>query len=102
MTLPRGATGFDAPVDDPVADLRTFTGYCHHAARVVGGAVTGVTPAGLTSNFHAVLPAATNTRALTCKPAGEGPLPGGRPRPAAGLSSFRVSRSGSRWCPGPC
>ncbi|MEW2386522.1 hypothetical protein AB0873_31335 [Micromonospora sp. NPDC047707] len=31
-----------------------FTAVCHHAARAIGATVTGVTPAGVTPNFHAV------------------------------------------------
>jgi hypothetical protein len=53
MKLPAGATGFHGPSDDG-ASLRAFTGICHQAARAIGGAVTEVTPAGVTPSFHTV------------------------------------------------
>ncbi|SCF38993.1 hypothetical protein GA0074695_6471 [Micromonospora viridifaciens] len=53
MKLPPGATGFNPPPGNQ-ADLRTFTAACHHAARAIDATVTGVTPAGVTPNFHAV------------------------------------------------
>lgn len=52
MRLPPGATGFHAP--GARADVRAFTAVCHHAARAIGGTVTGVTPAGVTPSFHTV------------------------------------------------
>jgi hypothetical protein len=53
MKLLPGATGFSPP-SGAHADLREFTAICYHAARAIGGAVTGVTPAGVTPNFHTV------------------------------------------------
>ena len=53
MKLPPGATGFGPPPGDPV-DLKAFTGICHYAARTLGATVTGVTPAGVTPDFHTV------------------------------------------------
>jgi hypothetical protein len=53
MKLLPGATGFNPPAGEH-ADLRRFTDICYHAARAIGGAVTGVTPAGVTPNFHTV------------------------------------------------
>ncbi|MEQ4300807.1 hypothetical protein ABNF97_05330 [Plantactinospora sp. B6F1] len=53
MKLPPGATCFNPPPGTQ-ADLRTFTAVCHHAARAIDAAVTGVTPAGVTPNFHTV------------------------------------------------
>ncbi|RAN91985.1 hypothetical protein GAR05_06549 [Micromonospora saelicesensis] len=53
MKLPPGATGFNLP-HDVQADLEAFTAVCHHAARAIDAAVTGVTPADVTPNFHTV------------------------------------------------
>ncbi|TDC79261.1 hypothetical protein E1193_19380 [Micromonospora sp. KC606] len=53
MKLPPGATGFN-PQPGTQADLRAFTTVCHHAAHAIGATVTGVTPAGVTPNFHTV------------------------------------------------
>ena len=53
MKLPPGATGFHPRPGDR-ADLRAFTAVCHHAARAIDATVTGVTPAGVTPNFHQV------------------------------------------------
>jgi hypothetical protein len=53
MKLPAGATGFDTLTADE-AQVRTFIAACHHAARATGGAVTRVTPAGPTPNFHTI------------------------------------------------
>ncbi|MEV6817103.1 hypothetical protein [Micromonospora sp. NPDC051296] len=53
MKLPPGATGFNPPPGHQ-ADLRAFTAVCHHAARTIGATVTGVTPAGVTPNFHTI------------------------------------------------
>ncbi|MFF5054009.1 hypothetical protein ACFY1S_12590 [Micromonospora sp. NPDC000663] len=53
MKLPPGATGFNRPPGTH-ADLRVFTAVCHHAARAIDATVTGVTPAGVTPNFHTV------------------------------------------------
>ncbi|MEU4475225.1 hypothetical protein [Micromonospora sp. NPDC023888] len=53
MKLPPGATGFNPPPGD-YADLKAFTAVCHHAARAIDATVTGVTPAGVTPNFHTV------------------------------------------------
>ncbi|MEU5726361.1 hypothetical protein ABZ783_31730 [Micromonospora sp. NPDC047738] len=53
MKLSPGATGFNPPPDDQ-ADLRSFTAVCHQAARTIGATVTGVTPAGVTPNFHTI------------------------------------------------
>ena len=52
LTLPRGATGFDAAEVDAGALLRTFASFCHQAARAVSGTVLGVTSAGVTPSFH--------------------------------------------------
>ncbi len=62
--VPPGATGFPtgpaatrfpaaAAAGDP-ADLRAFATVCHQAARMAGGRVGAVTPAGTTPNFHTV------------------------------------------------
>jgi hypothetical protein len=53
MKLPPGATGFNPP-SGARADLKAFTAVCHHAARAIDATVTGVTPAGVTPNFHTV------------------------------------------------
>lgn len=53
MKLPPGATGLDPPPGTQT-DLGAFTAVCHHAARAIGATVTGVTPAGVTPNFHTV------------------------------------------------
>ncbi|MGW3606387.1 hypothetical protein [Micromonospora sp. NPDC005161] len=53
MKLPPGATGFN-PSLGRQADLGEFTPVCHHAARAIDATVTGVTPAGVTPNFHTV------------------------------------------------
>ncbi|WP_433288321.1 hypothetical protein [Micromonospora sp. CA-244673] len=53
MQLPPGATGFHPSLSQQ-ADLGEFTAVCHHAARAIGATVTGVTPAGVTPNFHTV------------------------------------------------
>ncbi|MFE2613671.1 hypothetical protein ACFXA2_08665 [Micromonospora chalcea] len=53
MKLPPGATGFNPP-PGAQADLRAFTAVCHHAARTNDATVIGVTPAGVTPNFHTV------------------------------------------------
>jgi len=54
MKLPPGATGFNPPPGDH-ADPRAFTAICHHAAHAIDATVTGVTPAGVTPNFHTVV-----------------------------------------------
>ncbi|MBB5113795.1 hypothetical protein AB0K27_28280 [Micromonospora echinospora] len=53
MKLPPGATGFNPP-PGAQADLKAFTAACHHVARTIDATVTGVTPAGVTPNFHTV------------------------------------------------
>ena len=53
MKLPAGATGFNA-VPGAGLTLSAFATLCHHAARAVGGTVTGVVPAGVTPTFHTV------------------------------------------------
>ncbi|MFG1839570.1 hypothetical protein ACGFH8_14155 [Micromonospora sp. NPDC049175] len=53
MKLPPGVTGVNPP-PGAEADLRVFTAVCRHAARAVDATVTGVTPAGVTPNFHTV------------------------------------------------
>ncbi|MER6590888.1 hypothetical protein ABT214_03275 [Micromonospora purpureochromogenes] len=53
MKLPPGATGFN-PSLGRQADLSVFTAVCHHAAHAIDATVTGVTPAGVTPNFHTV------------------------------------------------
>ena len=53
MKLPPGATGFNPP-PGAQPDLRAFTAACHHAARALDATVTGITPAGVTPNFHTV------------------------------------------------
>ncbi|MEV6690945.1 hypothetical protein AB0M35_05680 [Micromonospora sp. NPDC051196] len=53
MKLPPGATGFNPPPGAQV-DLKAFTAVCRHAARTIDATVTGVTPAGVTPNFHTV------------------------------------------------
>jgi hypothetical protein len=53
MKLPPGAAGFN-PRPGRQADLGEFTAVCHHAARAIDATVTGVTPAGVTPNFHTV------------------------------------------------
>jgi hypothetical protein len=53
MKLPPGATGFNGQPGSE-ADLRAFAAVCHRAARAIGATVTGVTPAGVTPDFHAI------------------------------------------------
>jgi hypothetical protein len=53
MKLPPGATAFSPPTGAQ-ADLSAFTAVCHHAARAIDATVIGVTPAGVTPNFHTV------------------------------------------------
>src|SRR4051794_16999127 len=83
MKLPAGATGFNTPTVDE-AQVRAFIAACHHAAHATdGGAVTLVTSAGPTPNFHtieishgqrriAVLRHATLPLAAFAAPCGEG------------------------------
>ncbi|SIN44807.1 hypothetical protein [Micromonospora cremea] len=53
MKPPPGTTGFN-PRSSHQADSARFTATCHHAARAIGATVTGVTPAGVTPNFHTI------------------------------------------------
>ncbi|MFB6398516.1 hypothetical protein [Polymorphospora lycopeni] len=53
MKLPPGATGFNPPPGQR-ADLRIFTAVCHHAARTIDAAVTGITAAGVAPNHHTI------------------------------------------------
>jgi hypothetical protein len=56
MKLPPGATGFHRPRLGDQADLKAFNAVCYHAARVITGSVSRVTPAKdrVTPSFHAI------------------------------------------------
>lgn len=55
MKLSHGATGFGPSAGDPDEDLRALAAIAHHAARRTHGAVSAVTEAGPTPNFHTAL-----------------------------------------------